>query len=194
MYYGNANNFNILILKNFPNSIFILLVFALEIPTCIFNWTKLNFNKYLWFFPDLQETFIQYVSSNLIFDSTQHSLTIVVCQVKAGVYVTTFPASSLGASDLPLGSFSFLLYNRIAVPSVRVWWSKCSQFLLAFTNLSFLPLPLCSEDVGCCVPYLSKNELCYHLVYFFQTLAGFCSHLALLSVTKRCVKISHNDQ
>ena len=67
MYYENANNFYILIFQNLPKSIFILLVFALESLTCIFNLTKLKFNKYLYFIPDLHAILVQRVVPNLIF-------------------------------------------------------------------------------------------------------------------------------
>ena len=154
MYYENANNFYILIFQNLPKSIFILLVFALESLTCIFNLTKLKFNKYLYFIPDLHAILVQRVGPNLIFASTKYH---------PGTQVCILPAASLPLCSLfPRPSLTvlvpriFFLQNLIMTSCSESLWSKHSWFVSVFTSLDFR-LILYSLDVGYCVPNLSKK-------------------------------------
>jgi hypothetical protein len=135
IHYRNANNFHILIFTNLPNLIFIHSVFTVEILTCIFNLTKLNFNKYLYFPPNLHSIFFKSFSSNLSFQPHDVFLCFVICRTRQ-VCVHAFsmpPLQHLGASSWD-GSPSFPRRCHHAVCEVRVssLLSTCSCCVLTF--------------------------------------------------------------
>jgi hypothetical protein len=137
MHYRNANNFHILIFTNLPNLIFIHSVFTVEILTCIFNLTKLNFNKYLYFPPNLHSIFFKSFSSNLSFQPHDVFLCFVICRTRQ-VCVHAFsmpPLQHLGASSWD-GSPSF--------PRVSAQMSPCGLWSEG-VFLAFHLLLLCSD-------------------------------------------------
>ena len=190
MHYENANNFYILIFHNLPNSIFILLVFALESLTCIFNLTKLKFNKYLYFIPDLHAIFVQHISPNWIFTSTKY---LQGCGSTSCPHLHCLSAHYSCGRPWPSSWCQASSFSRTSswLPVVRgcgVSTRSLYQFPQVLILRLFLRLFLYSLDAGYCVPYLlKKGEFCYHLLNFFHTLADFYICQVVLLVTKRDV-------